>query len=135
MDEPLVEKYSLKDVWQFFLEAVCRFWSNRFKEKQLAPEVELLKLELESRRLENAKLVSTLIELSLPKKEEPIGTDEELKPIRQFQPSWDQRRKELELESRRRAAELRQESEEAIEDIDSDLREEISNLEREVGVR
>jgi hypothetical protein len=134
-----IEQYSLRTVWNLFLEACCRFWSNRFHQRtpSISPELRLLREELEYRRRENDKLVSSLIDLSSlrAKEEESNDSIAEMKPIRQFQPSWAQRRQELEQESRTRAAQFRVESEEVNDQVSSELRNEIASLEEELGVK
>jgi hypothetical protein len=126
-DHITTEIYKLRDVYQFFLEACCRFFSNRFKQK-ISPETRALKDEIEYLRRENVKLVSTLISMSTqPLEKTDLGeSDVELKPIRQFQPSWSEKKRQLEADARQRAAKQRE--------LNTELTAEISNLESELGI-
>lgn len=129
MTNELVEKYSLKDVWQFFLEAVCRFFNNRFQEEKPSRELRLIYEELEYFQRENAKLVSSLIELSSAKSEtESNDSTTEMKPIRQFQPSWSVKRRQLEKQARANAEALR------VQVPSEELTAEISSLESELNL-
>lgn len=123
--------YNLSNVWQSFLEALVRFWENRFQteENEL---VYFLKIELEKERAEKAKLLNTVLEFACPKPIEPMAQEEnkELKPIGQVH--WRVKARELEAQARARRQELDREAKEALTKPVAKVT--VEELERELGV-
>lgn len=98
----------LRVVYESFLEAIIRFWNNRF---QSDDQVRYLRMENDKLRQANDKLISQLIELSKPVTvDEPAQDTRDLQPLRGQYRSWEQRRRELEATSLRKAIELSDEA-------------------------
>lgn len=93
-----------------FLEAVSRFWTNRFNNEP-SDEVFYLRSRIASLEKEKAELIEKLL---FPVAAQPEEIQKEYQPIQPHRPNWRIRAAELEAESRKRKAEQNAAREEAL---------------------
>lgn len=91
----------MRSIYRSFVEMLIRFFDSRFQLRK-NEAIEELKLELFNQRREYSKLFDSYKEVVNPtrKEQEPEIDMSELKPIRQFQPSWSARARQYEEMSR-----------------------------------
>lgn len=96
--DSFIEGDLIRSVWVAFLEALARFWNNRFVIEHR--ELDILKMELDRERIEKNKLLDSILEHLNPKNEnEPEINLAEMKPLGKS--NWRARAKQLEDESRK----------------------------------
>jgi len=123
--------YKLSHVWESFLEAMIRFWENRFQVRE-DPLVNLLKIELERERAHSAKLLNVIQELAAPKPIEAEPQEEiDYKPIGKT--PWYVKARELEREARERRQKMDAEAK-GIQINNPKAAASVDELEAELGV-
>jgi len=103
---------SIKDIWDAFIQAIIRFWDNRFLKND---EIDYLRNELARVNGINQKLIEQMIS--------PVTNNEEKDEIKDFRPignkfvPWSIRRQQLERNS------IKKLEEELLMDTDKENRE------------
>ena len=117
----------IKESFDSFCRAIIRFWDNRFLPDD---EKNYLRLEVDKLRLDNSKLLSHIIELTSPRIETGEASEpKEFKPVNLFQEPWHMKQRKLEAESRYKAARLKNEASDALNQFKS-----TEELEAELGI-
>jgi hypothetical protein len=124
-------KVDLKSIWVSFVEAVVRFWSNRFQLHN--DEVLYLRDRVAQLHNENQQLYERLISFNSPKIEEQPVNIEDFKPIQtgRVRTSWSVTKAKLEADSRREAIKLAQEAAEATK---AERTQTTEDIEKELGI-